>query len=46
LLQINEAIDLLAEDILSPPIQQGEYPALLNVGGYGWPAAQITAFLL
>jgi diaminopimelate decarboxylase len=32
---INEAIDLLAEDVLLPPIQEGEYLALLNVGGYG-----------
>ena len=32
---INEAIDLLAEDILLPPIQEGDYLALLNVGGYG-----------
>jgi diaminopimelate decarboxylase len=32
---INEAIDLLAKDILLPPIQEGDYLALLNVGGYG-----------
>jgi diaminopimelate decarboxylase len=32
---INEAIDLLAEDIVLPPIQEGDYLALLNVGGYG-----------
>ena len=32
---INEAIDLLAEDVLLPPIQEGDYLALLNVGGYG-----------
>ena len=32
---INEAIDLLAEDVWLPPIEEGEYLALLNVGGYG-----------
>ena len=32
---INEAIDLLAEDIWLPPIQEGDYLALLNTGGYG-----------
>ena len=32
---INEAIDLLAEDVLLPPIKEGDYLALLNVGGYG-----------
>ena len=32
---INEAIDLLAQDILLPPVQEGDYLALLNVGGYG-----------
>ena len=32
---INEAIDLLAEDVLLPPIQEGDYLALLNAGGYG-----------
>ena len=32
---INEAIDLLAEDVLLPPIYEGDYLALLNVGGYG-----------
>lgn len=32
---INEAIDLLAEDILLPPIREGDYLALLNTGGYG-----------
>ena len=32
---INEAIDLLAEDILLPPIREGDYLALLNAGGYG-----------
>jgi diaminopimelate decarboxylase len=25
----------LVEDILLPPIQEGDYLALLNVGGYG-----------
>lgn len=32
---INEAIDLLAEDVLLPPLHEGELLALLNVGGYG-----------
>jgi diaminopimelate decarboxylase len=32
---INEAIDLLAEDIWLAPMQEGDYLALLNVGGYG-----------
>jgi diaminopimelate decarboxylase len=32
---INEAIDLLAEDILLPPVAEGDLLALLNVGGYG-----------
>ncbi len=32
---INEAIDLLAEDVWLPPIEEGDYLALLNVGGYG-----------
>jgi diaminopimelate decarboxylase len=32
---INEAIDLFAEDVLLPPIAEGDYLALLNVGGYG-----------
>ena len=32
---INEAIDLLAENVLLPPIQEGDYLALLNAGGYG-----------
>ena len=32
---INEAIDLLAEDVLLPPIKEGDYLALLNAGGYG-----------
>ena len=32
---INEAIDLLAEDIWLPPVEEGDFLALLNVGGYG-----------
>lgn len=32
---INEAIDLLGEDLLLPPIAEGDLLALLNVGGYG-----------
>ena len=32
---INEAIDILAEDVLLPPIREEDYLALLNVGGYG-----------
>ena len=32
---INEAIDLLAEDVWLPPIEEGDYLTLLNVGGYG-----------
>jgi diaminopimelate decarboxylase len=32
---INEAIDLLAEDVQLPPIAEGDLLALLNVGGYG-----------
>ena len=32
---INEAIDLLAEDIWLPPVEEGDYLALLNSGGYG-----------
>ena len=36
---INEAIDLLAQDILLPPIQEGDYLAFLNVGGYGSAAS-------
>ncbi len=31
---INEAIDLLAEDILLPPVAEGDVLACLNVGGY------------
>ena len=36
---INEAIDLLAEDVDLPPIAEGDLLALLNVGGYGSAAA-------
>lgn len=32
---INEAIDLFAEDILLPPLAEGDWLGLLNVGGYG-----------
>ncbi len=32
---INEVIDLWAEEITLPPIREGDYLALLNVGGYG-----------
>ena len=32
---INEAIDLLAEDVWLPRLVEGDYLALLNVGGYG-----------
>lgn len=32
---INEALDLWAEDILLPPVQEGDFIALLNAGGYG-----------
>ncbi len=32
---INEAIDLLAENIQLPSLTEGDYLALLNVGGYG-----------
>ncbi len=32
---INEAIDLLAEDVVLPLPAEGDYLALLNVGGYG-----------
>jgi diaminopimelate decarboxylase len=36
---INEAIDLLAEDATLPPIVEGDLIALLNVGGYGSSAS-------
>lgn len=32
---INEAIDLLAEDVSLPPLREGDYLAFLNAGGYG-----------
>jgi len=36
---INEAIDLLAEDVELPALEEGDYLALINVGGYGTAAA-------
>jgi diaminopimelate decarboxylase len=36
---INEAMDLLAEDVLLPPLAEGDLLALLNAGGYGSAAA-------
>ncbi len=36
---INEAIDLLAEDVELPALAEGDFVALLNVGGYGAAAA-------
>ena len=36
---INEALDLLAEDVELPGVQEGDFLALLNVGGYGSAAA-------
>jgi diaminopimelate decarboxylase len=36
---INEAIDLLAEDVELPAVAEGDLLALLNVGGYGAAAA-------
>jgi diaminopimelate decarboxylase len=36
---INEAIDLLAEDVLLPVPEEGDYLALLNTGGYGAAAS-------
>ena len=36
---INEAIDVLAEDIDLPPVAEGDLLAILNVGGYGSAAA-------
>ena len=36
---INEAMDVLAEDVDLPPIAEGDLLALLNVGGYGSAAA-------
>ena len=32
---INEALDLLAEDVELPALAEGDFLALLNVGGYG-----------
>jgi diaminopimelate decarboxylase len=32
---INEAMDLLAEDVELPPLVEGDLLALMNVGGYG-----------
>jgi diaminopimelate decarboxylase len=32
---INEAIDLWAEDIAMPPLREGDHIAFLNAGGYG-----------
>jgi len=36
---INEAIDLLADDIELPALEEGDFLALINVGGYGSAAA-------
>src|SRR6202008_4916736 len=36
---INEAIDLLAEDVELPEPEEGDLIALLNAGGYGSSAA-------
>jgi len=36
---INEAIDLLAEDVELPALAEGDFVALVNVGGYGSAAA-------
>jgi hypothetical protein len=32
---INEAIDILAEDVVLPPLEEGDLIALMNAGGYG-----------
>jgi diaminopimelate decarboxylase len=32
---INEALDVWAADVALPPVQSGDYLALLNAGGYG-----------
>lgn len=37
--QINEAIDLLAEDVDVPALAEQDFVALINVGGYGSAAA-------
>jgi diaminopimelate decarboxylase len=36
---INEAIDVLAEDVEVPALEEGDFLALVNVGGYGSAAA-------
>jgi diaminopimelate decarboxylase len=36
---INEAIDLLAENVWLPELQEGDHVALLNAGGYGSSAS-------
>lgn len=36
---INEAIDVLAEDVVLPALEEGDFLALVNVGGYGSAAA-------
>jgi diaminopimelate decarboxylase len=36
---INEAMDLLAEDVEVPALEEGDLLALINVGGYGSAAA-------
>jgi diaminopimelate decarboxylase len=36
---INEAIDVLAEDVVLPRLHEGDFVALLNAGGYGSAAA-------
>jgi len=36
---INEAIDVLAEDVEVPALEEGDFLALINVGGYGSAAA-------
>ena len=36
---INEAIDLVAEDVELPAVAEGDLLALLNAGGYGSAAA-------
>lgn len=36
---INEAIDILAQDVFLPPISEGDYLGFLNVGGYGSAAS-------
>lgn len=36
---INEALDLLAEDVELPPLEEGDFLALVNCGGYGAAAS-------